>query len=131
VTALTQATPEKATVERRNTSLALASFVVAGVAFVSFLPVAGKRALHTEGRLHVGLHLVVFSVVGFVVFHAARSRAARIAAFVGAVLFGFLIEVGEHLVYGGAMEWKDVLMDTVGVIVGTLLALLIAPRQSV
>ena len=106
-------------------------FLVACVAFVSFLPVRGKRALHTEGRLHVSLHLAVFALVSFVAFHAARSRAARIAAFAGAVLFGFLIEEGEHLIYGGAMEWKDVLTDTMGVIVGTLLAVLSARKQTV
>ena len=126
-----QATPGKATHGPRNASLVLACLVVAGVSFVSFLPVAGKRALHTEGRLHVGLHFVVFSVVGFVVFRVARSRVARVAAFVGAVLFGLAIEVGEHLVYRGGMEWKDVLVDTIGVIVGTLLAVLTAPKQSV
>jgi VanZ family protein len=117
--------------KRSHVAILLACFVLTGVSFVSFLPVAGKRALHTEGRLHAGLHFVVFSVVGFVVFRAARSRAARIAAFAGAVLFGLAIEVGEHLVYRGDMEWKDVLVDTIGVVVGTLLAMVSAPRQSV
>lgn len=125
-----RATPGKEAHGPRNASLVLACLVVAGVSFVSFLPVRGKRALHTEGRLHVGLHFVVFSAVGFVLFRAANSWTARIAAFAGAVLFGFLIEEGEHLVYRGGMEWKDVLIDTVGVIVGTLLAVLSAPRQS-
>jgi hypothetical protein len=110
-------------------SLLVASIVVAGVSFVSFLPVRGKRALHTEGHLHVGLHFVAFSLVGFVFFRVARSRTARIAAFAGAVLFGFLIEEGEHLIYGGGMEWKDVLTDAIGVLAGTLLAVLFASRS--
>ena len=110
-------------------SLLALSVVVACVAFGSFLPVRGKRALHTEGRLHVSLHMTIFALVAFVAFRAARSRTTRIAAFAGAVLFGFLIEEGEHLVYGAAMEWKDVLTDTVGVVAGTLLALVTASRR--
>jgi glycopeptide antibiotics resistance protein len=110
-------------------SLLLASFVIALVLFGSFLPVAGKRALHTEGRFHISLHFAVFSIVGFVVFRVARSRAARAAAIAGAVLFGFLIEEGEHLVFRGGLEWKDVLVDAIGVVVGTLLALLTARRE--
>jgi hypothetical protein len=115
--------------KRSHAAILLACAVLAGVSFVSFLPVAGKRALHTEGRLHAGLHFVAFSVVGFVVFRAARSRAARIAAFAGAVLFGLAIEEGEHLVFQGGMEWKDVLLDTIGVIIGMLLEVLVAPRD--
>jgi hypothetical protein len=110
-------------------SLLLASFVAAAVSFVSFLPVAGKRALHTEGRWHASLHLVVFCVVGLVALRTARSLTGRIVTFTGAVLFGFLIEEGEHLVYGGGMEWKDVLADAIGVVFGALLAMLIAARQ--
>ena len=110
-------------------SLLLPSFVAAVVSFVSFLPVRGKRALHTEGRWHASLHLAVFCIVGFVAVRTARSWAARIAAFAGAVLFGFLIEEGEHLVYGASMEWKDVLVDTIGAIAGTLLALLTVSRE--
>jgi hypothetical protein len=102
----------------------VAGFVLAGVFFVSFLPVADKRALHTEGRLHVGLHFAVFTIVGFVALRAAHSRAWRVATFAGAVLFGFAMEEGEHLVYGGAMEWKDVFVDALGVTAGTLLAAL-------
>jgi hypothetical protein len=121
--------PEIPRKPRSRPFLAL-SFVVACVAFVSFLPVRGKRALHTEGHLHVGLHLTVFALVAFVASRAAGSRTARIAAFAGAILFGFLIEEGEHFVYGGGMEWKDVLADTVGAIAGTLLALASLPGKS-
>jgi len=129
VTLSPQTTPGQTPRKPGLRSLLLASCVVSAVSFVSFLPVAGKRALHTEGRFHVGLHLVAFGAVGFVVFHAARSRAARIAAFAGAVLLGLAIEVGEHRVFRGPMEWKDVLTDTAGVIAGTLLAALAASRS--
>jgi peptidoglycan/LPS O-acetylase OafA/YrhL len=109
--------------KRRNASLALALVVVAGVAIVSFLPSADKRALHTEGRLHNWLHLAVFTVVGFVASRAAHSRLAGVVAFAGAVLFGFALEAGEHFVFHNHLEWKDVLVDAMGVTAGTLLAM--------
>lgn len=115
--------PAEAARKRKRASMALALVVVAGVAFVSFLPTSDKQALHTEGRLHDWLHLAVFTVVGFVASRAAHSRAARVGAFIGAVLFGFALEAGEHVVFHNDLEWKDVLVDAVGVTAGTLLAI--------
>jgi drug/metabolite transporter (DMT)-like permease len=114
---------------RKNTSLWLAVVVAFAVLAVSFLPVADKRKLHSGGRLHSWGHLVVFSVVGFVAARTAHSLWARIAVFAGAIVFGLGIEVGEHLVFGNVLEWKDVLVDALGVIAGTLLAIVFTPRR--
>jgi hypothetical protein len=117
-----QPTPGRSARERRNLSIALAAVVVAAVSFVSFLPTADKRVLHSEGRLHYWGHLVVFSVVGYVASRTARSPWGHIVVFLSAVIFGLGIEIGEHLVFRSPLEWKDVLVDAFGVIAGTLLA---------
>jgi hypothetical protein len=114
---------------RNHVSAALGVIVVAAVTTVSFLPSADKRALHTTGRLHSWGHLIVFSVVGYLAGRSSRSLWARVLAFLGAVIFGFAIEAGEHLVYGIGLEWKDVLVDALGVVAGTLGALAFRHRE--
>jgi uncharacterized membrane protein len=114
---------------RRVVPLALAVVVSMAVAVGSFLPPADKRRLHSEGRFHSWGHLAVFCVVGFVAARTAHSLWARIAVFSAAIAFGFAIEYGEHCVFGSPLEWKDVLVDALGVIGGTLIAMVVAPRR--
>jgi uncharacterized membrane protein YidH (DUF202 family) len=116
--------------KRKITSLVLAGVVALAVSIVSFLPLADKERLHSKGRLHSWGHLAVFLVVGFVAARTVNSFWARTAVFTGAILFGFAIEVGEHLAFRGALEWKDVLVDALGVIAGTLLAIVSTPRRA-
>ncbi len=96
--------------------------------FVSFLPPADKLILHSHGRFHYWGHLAVFAVAGFLAVQTTRSLRARTAAFTACILFGLILEVGEHLVFHSPMEWKDVLVDAVGVCAGTLLARIVAHR---
>ena len=126
---LHQPSPGGDSVKRSTIPLALVCVVVAAVAIVSFLPGADKRALHTTGRLHSLGHLVAFSVVGYVAGRTTRSLWVRVLVFIGALIFGLGIEIAEHLVYHIAVEWKDVLVDAVGVVGGTLFALAIAKTQ--
>ncbi len=60
---------------------------------------------------------------------AAKSLRARILLFVGSLIFGFGIEVGEYLVFKNPLEWKDVLVDAAGVIGGTLIAIVTSPHE--
>jgi hypothetical protein len=117
-------------IRRSTISAALAFFVIASVAIVSFLPSADKRALHTSGRLHSLGHLVTFSVVGYVAGRTSHSLLVRVLVFFGALIFGLGIEAGEHLIFHSGLEWKDVLVDAVGVICGTLFAIASAQKQS-
>jgi hypothetical protein len=54
----------------------------------------------------------------------------RILFFVFALIFGFGIEIGEHLLFQGPLEWKDVLVDAMGVICGTVAAMVSAPKET-
>jgi hypothetical protein len=101
--------------------------VVAAVAVLSFLPGEDKHALHTRGRFHSWGHLLAFATVAFLVAGTTRSMRGRIFFFVFALIFGFGIEIGEHLLFQGPLEWKDVLVDALGVICGTVAAMATAP----
>jgi hypothetical protein len=108
--------------------IVLACVVFPAVAILSFLPEADKTALHTRGRFHSLGHFLIFSFVAFVAGRTSRSVQTRILLFVGALVFGFGIEFVEHYIYQAAIEWPDVLVDFVGVIGGTLVALVSAPK---
>ena len=97
--------------------------VVPAVAILSFLPAGDKRALHTTGRFHSLGHFLVFLFVAYIAGRASRSAAMRMLLFVGVLVFGAGLEVAEHLMYGAPVEWSDVVVDSAGVFVGSLIAL--------
>ena len=107
--------------------LALASILIPAITLLSFLPSKDKQLLHTHGRYHSWGHLLVFCVIGFILTRAARTERMRMWLFIAAMLFGFGIEIAEHLVFLSPLEWKDVFMDVTGVVGGTLMALATAP----
>lgn len=107
----------------RTVFAALTCTAVLAVATLSFLPKADKAALHTRGRFHSVGHFALFGIVAYVAGRAARSWQGRFLLFLGVIVLGFGIELGEHLVYGTLLEWSDVLLDAVGVVGGTLVAL--------
>ena len=106
--------------QARRLSLLLAGAIVTGVAVLSFLPSGDKRVLHTTGRFHSLGHVLVFSVIAFLGFQGSRSSRARMLVLLGALVFGFGLEYGEHAFFGGEIEWTDVLADAAGVIGGAL-----------
>jgi hypothetical protein len=114
---------------RKNASIALACVVAAAVAIVSFLPQHEKKALHSHGRFHSWGHLIVFSVVGYLAARAANSRRGRVLFFCMAIIFGTAIEIGEHFAFHSPLERKDILVDALGVVAGTLLASVSARRK--
>lgn len=112
----------------RTISVVLACAVVAAVAVVSFLPAGDKRRLHTVGRFHSWGHLLAFAVVAFFVTRTTNSSRVRAGLFLVSVVLGFGIEYGEHSLFGNPVEWKDVLVDTLGAGCGTLAASIV-PRN--
>ena len=114
---------------RRGSSLflALASILIPAITLLSFLPSRDKQILHTHGRYHSWGHLLVFCVIGFILTRAARTERMRMLLFIAAMVFGFGIEIGEHLVFTSPLEWKDVFVDVTGVVGGTLMALATMP----
>jgi VanZ family protein len=108
--------------KERTFFIALACVAFPAVVVLSLLPNGDKSALHTRGRFHSLGHFVIFGLLAYAAGRTTRSIQTRILLFLGVVLFGFGVELAEHLTYKAALEWKDVLIDFVGVFVGTLIA---------
>jgi VanZ family protein len=96
---------------------------------LSLLPNRDKTALHTTGRLHSPAHALLFGLVAYASARISQSARTRVVVFVGVLLFGFGIELAEHFTYRAALEWKDVLVDSAGVLVGTVIAIVSAPTE--
>jgi hypothetical protein len=107
--------------------IAIACIAFPAIVVLSMLPIGDKSALHTRGRFHSLGHFLIFGLVAYVAGRTSRSVQTRIFLFVGVVLFGFAIELAEHLIYQAAFEWTDVMVDAAGVLVGTLIALVGSP----
>ncbi len=89
------------------------------------MPPAYKAVLHTRGRFHSWLHVVTFGSLAFVAARSTRSNPVRMAWFAGVLVFGFAVELAEKIQFRGLLEWRDVLVDSIGISVATLLALLL------
>jgi hypothetical protein len=108
--------------KERTFFVALACVAFPAVVVLSLLPNGDKSALHTRGRFHSPGHFVIFGLLAYAAGRTTRSIQTRILLFLGVSLFGFGVELAEHLTYKAVLEWKDVLIDFAGVFVGTLIA---------
>ena len=111
------------TKRRRWIFVLLSCLGVVAIVVVSFLPVAEKSSLHTRGRLHSPGHLVAFGLVAYLVERSVWSARVRGLLVAAMIVLGFWVELGEHLMFGAAFEWKDFVLDVLGIVGGTLLAL--------
>jgi VanZ family protein len=108
---------------------ALACVGFPAIIVLSLMPNGDKTALHTKGRFHSLGHFLIFGFVAYVAGRTTRSVWTRIFLFIAAGLFGFGVELAEHLLYKTALEWKDVLVDFAGAFVGTLIAFVSASTE--
>lgn len=95
---------------------------IALVVFLSFLPVPYKEELHTHGRFHFLGHGLVFFVTGFLLMNVTSSLRNRLLLLIFALVFGFSIELAQHLAFQIGFERRDVLTDSVGILCGILIA---------
>ncbi len=123
-----QLSPQRKAVSEQTLFVALSSVVVLGIGLISFLPDYDKNALHTRGIFHHWGHFFVFAVLAYSVARTTRSRTTQIILFLCAIVFGSGIELAESILYTAALEWKDVLVDSVGVLAGSLIAVLRQPK---
>ena len=108
-------------VVKRRTLIAFALTSLILIASLSMLPQRYKSDLHTQGALHPWLHLFAFSLVAALLMAAVRTRASRGALFIGLLVFGLGTEVTEQFMTHSKVEMSDVLADSLGVVLGTVL----------
>ena len=97
---------------------------IAVVTLISFLPHHGKQELHTKGRLHPWGHLLAFGGIGFTLVRSARSLEMRIFLLLLSGAFALTLEFAQQMRYGMGMEWRDVGVDCLGVVLGGAVAIL-------
>lgn len=95
---------------------------------VSLLPLPFKQSLETHGRFHNIAHFLAFLITVFL-FCRNKSSYTRVAvACAGAIVIAFLIEGAQTAIYRNLFEWDDVLIDSLGAVIGG--ALLLAYRAA-
>jgi len=101
-------------------------FIIGGWALlvlaISLAPLPIKRELHTTGRMHAAGHFVVFAITAFLLCWKAVGLQAKLPRLVAAVVFALVSEALEKLVYHPQFEWRDVILDTAGVLAGFIAA---------
>jgi VanZ family protein len=90
--------------------------------FFSFLPSHTKAVFHTQGRFHLWGHLSAFCAATFFSVRCVKSNRTSLRLVFGAFLLGIAIELIQHLIYPGeTFEPKDVLFDSLGILLGAAL----------
>ena len=95
---------------------------------LSLIPLPWKNVIGTTGAFHRVGHLLAFVILALLLCRITSTTAARLIRCAGAVLLGILLETAEHLIYRDRLEWDDVLVDAVGVVLGFLCAFALSPR---
>ena len=74
-------------------------------------------------------HFSIYTFLGFCVSFAIGKRKAFTLKTLGGILFGFLYaasdEFHQHFVPGRSCEFRDMMIDTSGVILGTVISLIL------
>jgi hypothetical protein len=96
----------------------LAGFWTVGLCIGTVLRVHAGSAMRLMGIKHVALHAFCFIVLGFLFSGASANTRVRILLALVGVLVGFSTEFYEHAVGGAELEWADISLDSIGVLVG-------------
>jgi len=109
--------------KRRSVVIILGCVWMVMLAVLSFLPNHDKLLLHTTGHYHRWGHMLAFLAVSLLLVSSVTSLWSRFALAATAVSFGYLLEFLEHVIYRNELEKSDVMIDTLGVILGLILVL--------
>lgn len=93
---------------------------------LSLIPLPWKNAIGTTGAFHQAGHLLAFLILALLLCRSAVTLSAKLVRCLGAVLLGIVLETAEHLLYHDRLEWEDVLVDVIGVVLGFLCALVLS-----
>lgn len=88
------------------------------VLLVSLLPLPLKHSLQTHGRYHNSAHFVAFLITVLLICWNKRSNAWVAAACAGTIVMAFSIEGAQTAIYHNLFEWDDVLIDSLGAVMG-------------
>jgi hypothetical protein len=93
---------------------------------LSLIPTSWKDAAGTTGVFHQAGHLLAFLILGLLLCRSPITRNAKLVRCLGAIVLGIVLETAEHFMYHDRLEWDDVLVDSIGVALGFLFALVLS-----
>jgi hypothetical protein len=85
--------------------------------------------LQTTGIAHGVLHLGVFAVLGLLLMLSFDTPRARCVALIFGIALGLSTEFYEHSAFRNPMEYADVLLDALGVLIGTAASMMRRPAM--
>lgn len=121
------ARPGKPTAPRHpQTALGWAGALAVALIGVTWLALTPQPPSGLDTGWDKGNHVLAFAVLAWLAWRAVAAwtpaRAPAIAALVGLLAHGGLIELLQRQVPGRAAEWSDLAADAIGLAVGALVA---------
>ena len=111
-------------------SLFVGLVLLVGLICLSFLQYKDKRRLHTHGSFHLLGHFGLFAVVATLLINGVRSGRMRALVAAAMIVIGAAIELAQSLINHQHIERTDVTFDTLGVIFGLLLVLVLHSKPT-
>ena len=108
--------------QRRRKFFWVGVFLACAASALSMLSGDAKRALHTKGKLHPWLHLVLFFVLGALAFLSTLRTRTRILLLLAAIALGISIEFTQAWRFQARLETEDMLVDVIGALLGAIAA---------
>lgn len=91
---------------------------LAFVTAISVMPLKLKYRVGTTGVLHNPGHFLVFLITSILVCKGAVNPISRLFRWAGVCCFAVTMEILEWYLYHNRMEWRDVLVDFSGTVLG-------------
>ena len=92
---------------------------------LSLIPLELKNELGTTGKLHQLGHYGVFLITAALLCWDVESLSRKLLRCSGAFALGFSLELLEMLFYRNRFEWTDVGSDSLGILSGCFLVILL------
>lgn len=117
------------TVSTRRLAFASGLLLALVMFATSLLSTQTKHALHTQGALHPWLHVLGFAALAALLLSSTRSDPMRVLCILSLLAFGYSTEAVEGRRNGWGVEVKDVRSDSIGVLSGAVLGLILSPKN--
>lgn len=120
------------TFAQRCRPLSLVAAILWGFVIVaaSFLPGYSKQSLHMQGTFHVFCHFVAYFILTPLLLLSFRATLLRGVALSSSILIAVATEIGEHLVFRTAIEYRDMAIDLCGIVCGVIVVIVYSKLTS-
>ncbi|SRR5579871_2780564 len=96
----------------------MSAVVLGAIAVLSVLPEPWKSRTATHGRIHDCAHILAFLIAFLLVTRKLRYPTRVVLAAILLLLFGAFLEFLQTRLYGNPFEYKDLVTNAAGLIIG-------------